>query len=334
MPSWPYPSASGNQLQTVRSILISREFLPGQINLENVSFYISTSSPMSIIVTIVNKNGQLFFLDVIPEDGDIKFPAQGNRVIIPVGIEKLDGQWYQWNLDAIDELLDDFGIEFDFIAKVEIRGEEFCLGPIIVFSESDGSIEETTYLASFTNERDNIQDYGWISLNPVICEYNEFIDIETEVIDEGYVCLTPEQITQQIQLPKTPITYIGMPVGMGPFLPVTIFSQTPATNALSSLYPLNLAVSRLASQLYSTPINPGLAYTLIQSIPLYLDAQNGTPYSVKQNLLQFYDPFPTYPTRIDTSNDPAYAYLVLNDPVSNSTAESAGWIIPKPYYAP
>jgi len=90
--------------------------------------------------------------------------------------------------------------------------------------------------------------------------------------------------------------------------------------------------SRIASQFYSTPINPILGRGLLQSIPLYLDAQTGTPYSVNQNLFQNYDPFPTYPTNIDYSSDLAYAYLLLNNTLNSPTLESTGAFIPVPYY--
>jgi hypothetical protein len=330
---FPYPPAAGITRQQISPIIIAKEFPPELVNQENISFYIQTSSPISINLEIITKNGQLFRLELVPDNGETPFTAApGAPVIIHVGSEKLDGQWHMWELISLEELLAGFERDFAFIAKLEIRGEEFCLGPIAAFSEDEEGIIDTTYLVSFTDERDNIQDYGWRSFTPVKCEYYELIELETEAIEEGYVCLSPGQQSQQSQIPKIPVTFVSAPLGPGPFLPVTIFSPTIPNSPFPLVYPPGFSPSRLASQLYTTPINPGLAFSLLQSIPLYLDAQTGSPYSVNNNLLQFYDQLPTYPTRIDYSNNPAYTYLGLNDPVNTSDPESAGWFVPKPYY--
>jgi hypothetical protein len=253
-----------------------------------------------------------------------------------MGSKKLDGEWHKWELNSLEDLLAGFERDFAFIAKLEIRGEEFCLGPIAAFSEDEEEIIETTYLVSFTDERDNIQDYGLVSLTPVTCEYYELIELETEEIEEGYVCLSPGQQSQQSLIPQIPVSFVSAPLGPGPLLPVTIFSPNASPTIPNSFFPLvyppGFSLSRLASQFYTTPINPGLALNLLQSIPLYLNAQSGAPYSVNNNLLQFYDQIPTYPTRIDYSNNPAYTYLGLNDPVNTFGSESVGRFVPLPYY--
>ena len=76
----------------------------------------------------------------------------------------------------------EFGVDFAFLAKLEIKGEEFCLGPVAVFSENEEGIIETTYLASYTNERDNIQDYGWVSLNFFGAKLFDFDASSNEII--------------------------------------------------------------------------------------------------------------------------------------------------------
>jgi hypothetical protein len=332
LPVTPFPTIPGISGQNISSIVIGREFPAGQVNLENISFYIRTTSSIYIVLDIVIGNNQLFFIEIIPEDGDISYPGQGNRATIPVGADLLDGQWHEWEINALDELIAEFGASFAFISKVEIRGEGFCLGPIAAFSENDEGIMETTYIASFTTEKDNIQDYGWSSLTSVTLEYYDSIEADTEDIEEGYVCLSPGQITQQIQVPKIPVTFISPSLGPGPFLPVTKFEPATSLGNFPLWYHPAMPPSRIASQFYSTPINPVLGKSLLQSIPLYLDAQTGTPYSVNQNLFQNYDPFPTYPTSIDYSSDPAYAYLLLNNTLNSPTLESTGSFIPVPYY--
>ncbi|MGA1792184.1 MAG: hypothetical protein ACMUIM_11910 [bacterium] len=332
LPGVPFPSTSGALAQNISSIVIGREFPAGQVNLENISFYIRTTSSIYIVLDIVSENNQLFFIEVIPEDGEVTYPGQGNQATIPVGTDRLDGQWHEWEINALDELIAEFGASFAFISKVEIRGEAFCLGPIATFSENDEGIMETTYLASFTTEKDNIRDYGWSSPTSVTLEYYDSIEGDTEAIEEGYVCLSPGQITQQIQVPKIPVTFITPSLGPGPFLPVTTFESASSLRNFPLRYSPLMPPSRIASQFYSTPINPVLGRGLLQSIPLYMDAQTGTPYSVNQNLFQNYDPFPTYPTNIDYSSDPAYAYLLLNNTLNSPTLESTGAFIPVPYY--
>jgi len=315
--------------QGATDIIIGREFPPGQVNQENISIYIRSDAPIQIILRALNEQGQMLSLELIPEDGETSYTSQGNRLIIPVGSEKLDGAWHEWKLDAITDLLAQYGFGFAFIGKIEIIGEEFCLGPIIAFTEDGEGITETSYLASFTDDRDNIQDYGWISPGPLTCEFFETLEIET-VSDEGYVCLSPGQNVSQIQLPKLPVSFISAPLGLGPFLPVTVMTPTSPVGSFPFMYPPGLVTPRVPSQLYSTPINPGLAFNLLQSIPLYLDAQTGVPYSVNQNVLQLYDPFPTYPITIDYQNDRAYAYLQLNSGSNTPTIETTS--VPVPYY--
>ncbi|MGA1864489.1 MAG: hypothetical protein ACMUHX_05455 [bacterium] len=332
---FPYIPTTSTTSQQISPIVISREFPPDHVNQENVSFYIKTSSPISINLQIITKNSQVFGLELIPDNGETSFTAQGARIIIHMGSEKLDGNWHIWELNSLEDLLAGFERNFAFIAKLEIRGEEFCIGPITAFSEDEGEVIETTYLVSFTDERDNIQDYGLTSFAPLRCEYHELIELEDEEIEEGYVCLSPVQQSQQSQTPQIPISFVSAPIGPGPLLPVTVFSPTiPSTIPNGFLpvgYPSAFSPSRLASLFYSTPINPGLAFNILQSIPLYINAQTGTPYSVTNNLIQSYDQLPAYPTRIDYANNPAYSYLGLN--VSGGTSvESVGRFIPALYY--
>ncbi|MGA1844128.1 MAG: hypothetical protein ACMUIS_06160 [bacterium] len=318
-PGFYNPLFAPQTTQTVSTITLIREFPAGQNNQEHVSFLMKTSSLMSIILDISSQGGQLFRIEMIPENTDNPSVTQGNRILVPVGSEKIDGAWHEWLLNDMDDVLEGMGVQFGFIARVEIHGEDFCMGPAIAFFEEDGERVETSYLASFTEEREAIADYGWVSITPVTCEYHDGDG------DEGYVCLDPSRSTQQ-QFPKIPVSsFIGPQFMPGPLLPVTLF--TPASSgALPFAYPFGVPSLRLPSQLYSTPINPGLAANLLRSIPLYLDAQTGTPYSIGQNLLQFYDQIPTYPFERNYANDPAYAYLGLNEaPVTES-------FIPRPYY--
>jgi len=296
-------------------------FLLRRINQENISFLLKTSSPLSIIVDTSSKGGQLFRIELVPEDTENPSITQGNRIIVPVGSEKTDGAWHEWLLSSIDQVLEGVGAQFAFIARVEICGDEYCLGPAIAFSEEDGERVETSYLASFTEEREAIQDYGWVSIAPITCEYHE---LTSNNEDEGYVCLRAARSTQQ-QLPKIPVSFVSPQFMPGPLLPVTMFTSSPL-GSLPFAYPFGIPSLRIPSQLYSTPINPGLAVNLLRSIPLYLDAQTGTPYSIGQNILQLYDQIPTYPFERNYANDPAYAYLGLND---SAATES---FIPTPYY--
>jgi hypothetical protein len=160
-----------------------------------------------------------------------------------------------------------------------------------------------------------------MSIAPVTCEYHEPTSSNG---DEGYVCLNAARSTQQ-QIPKIPVSFAGPQFMPGPLLPVTVF--TPSTSgSLPLAYPFGIPPLRIPSQFYSTPINPALAVNLLRSIPLYLNNQTGNPYSIGQNILQLYDQIPTYPFGRDYANDPAYAYLGLNDSI---TTES---FIPMPYY--
>ncbi|MGA1842021.1 MAG: hypothetical protein ACMUIU_15490 [bacterium] len=333
---FPYIPAAGTTSQQISPIIIGREFPPDHVNQENVSFYIKTSSPVSINLQIITKNGQIFRLELIPENGETSFTAQSARIIIHMGSEKLDGKWHKWELNSLEDLLAGFERDFAFISKLEIRGEEFCIGSVTAFSEDEGEVIETTYLVSFMDERDNIQDYGLTSFTSVSCEYHKLIELENEEIEEGYVCLSPGQQSQQSQTPQIPINFVSAPLGLGPLLPMTVFSPTIPANIpngiLPLVYPSGFSPARLASQFYSTPINPGLAFGLLQSIPLYINAQTGLPYSVTNNLIQSYDQLPVYPTRIDYTNNPAYSYLGLNVSGSTSASESAGSFIPAPYY--
>ena len=67
----------------------------------------------------------------------------------------------------------------------------------------------------------------------------------------------------------------------------------------------------LASQLYSTPINPVLGLGLIQSLPQYLYGDSGVPYSVRPNTILSQGKG-SQPLTIIDYNDPAYAYLQLD----------------------
>ncbi|MBN2374624.1 hypothetical protein JXL19_12650 [bacterium] len=308
----PQPLAGNTSWQ----IQISKEFNPGQFTHENISFFINTDKPVSITVYIVSKNGQMILLELVPEDDDSGYQFQADRIIIPVGNDMTDGKWHEWELISMGNLLSGIGQEPSFIARIDIKGKSLCLGRIAAFSEDENGEKETSYLASFTDERDTIQEYGWSSAAPVKCEYVHPSGEESEEIMEGYVCLTPGQATQQTPSIKLPFTFISPPQGgLGPLLPVTIFAQTPPYEPFSSSYISLMAARMITSQLYSTPINPNLSLNLMQSLPLYLNAQTGVPYSVKQNIFQGNGSLPQYATGIDYRNDPAYAYLMLIDPV-------------------
>ncbi|MGA1796841.1 MAG: hypothetical protein ACMUIL_13375, partial [bacterium] len=80
------------------AITLIREFPAGQINQDHVSFLLKTSSPLSVILDISSQGGQLLRIEMIPENTENPPIAQGNRILVPVGSEKIDGAWHEWLL--------------------------------------------------------------------------------------------------------------------------------------------------------------------------------------------------------------------------------------------
>lgn len=281
----PFPAIpfiqQGITSATRNSAQIRKVFQPAQFKFDNISLYVKSKKALSVVIGIVTKSGQMIRLEAIAQNGDPRYLSQDKKIILPVGSGKLNGEWHEWRIESVGAMLLKVGLQFDFIATIEMIGESFCFGEVICFIDNGEGAEEISYIESFLDGSDAIEDYGWIALTPVMTEYGWPLGDE----EEGYMCVDILRSSQQALYPNTPFSFPIYPYPLpGPLYPVTPFPNQIPPPMPPILYPDPSVYRIQASQAYTPYINPMLAYGFLQSLPLYLNTQSGEPYSIQQNI--------------------------------------------------
>ncbi|MEW6381963.1 MAG: hypothetical protein AB1611_20495 [bacterium] len=144
---------------SLKSVYIYKEFEGKSCRQDNLRLSIKSRYSLVISVRVGTQEGASRWINFTTTGGSPSYQAE--LIEIPLGSAITDGAWHEVELPNLNEVLSQGGDSYDHLEKIGIRGADFQLGDIELFS-GDANAPSSVQVMSFDDPTiSDITRYGW-----------------------------------------------------------------------------------------------------------------------------------------------------------------------------